>query len=426
MTTLQLVITQALRRAVDDLSREEAGDEPPENTGRRRPEGDEGAVLLATDAMALSETRAAYLLSGAAARLARSAVARARAGGASWEDVARRLGMETDEAAWEWAAGPDDGRSWSRAVHLVLFDLRRPGSRPGRLDWPPGLRGGPSGRLRPPRRRNGRMAGLLGAPGGAMRPTCSSTTARRVTLFVGELGGYAEARHLAVARVGAVEVEEVAEMAIRTTTTEPSPPPQQTRPPRSRGLLIAVLLSLIVAAVAVAGIVAMRSDDKATTGTVIADGSTGTTAPQTEEQKIIAAYRGYVTAVIRANDPPNPGDPLLEVYATGAQLAAARAAIAQKMKDGVVVRTAANSVAETRWVRVLTVSGDTATIAACNVSDGGVVNAATGAPVGPQGVVTLSVNATLTREAGGVWRVSTLGFGSQWQGVAGCASTGAP
>jgi len=186
-------------------------------------------------------------------------------------------------------------------------------------------------------------------------------------------------------------------------------------------VLWALLSSLVAAALIVAAIVIMQSRSD-TTGTVVADGSTGTTlaTPQTEEQRIVAAYKGYWAAVDKASAAPvDPNSPAIGAYATGAQLQAAVDALRQKAAGGLAGRYPANSVHEQR-PRVVQISGDRAGVQSCDIDDGYVVNMASGAPVGPTGVETLLVNAQLIRE-GVNWKVAGLQFAKSWKGVAGCA-----
>ena len=245
-----------------------------------------------------------------------------------------------------------------------------------------------------------------------------------MNLSIFENGGATLSRSeedLAAATVGAegVLLDQEATMAIVTQPTTPAP--QGDRPPRRRGLLLAVLSSLVVAAFIVAAVVFMQDSDKA--GTVVADGSTGTTlgTPQTEEQKIIAAYRGYLRAVDEANAPPvNPNSPVLGAFTTGPELQSVVTKLREKAAGGLATIYPPNSVAQQR-PRVVSVSGDHASLQSCDVDDSVVVRADTRVPAGPTGVVTLLVNAQLVREGGVSWKVESLQFAQKWEGVSGCA-----
>lgn len=207
-------------------------------------------------------------------------------------------------------------------------------------------------------------------------------------------------------------------------TTQPTPTPQGDLPPRrSRRWLHWALVSSLMVVLIVAAIVIMPDRSSDQSGAVVADGSTGTTAvaPQTEEQRIIAAYRGYWAAVQAVNTPPvNPNNPLLAVYATGPQLQAAVAAANKKVADGLAGKYPESTVRSQR-VTSVTISGDSAKLESCNVDDSYAINVKTGAPAGPTGAETYVAIATMLRE-GVDWKVSSLQFGQSWEGVAGCAT----
>lgn len=207
-------------------------------------------------------------------------------------------------------------------------------------------------------------------------------------------------------------------MAIVTQPTTPTP--QGDRPPRRRGLLLAVLSSLLVAGLIVAGIVVMQ-DDKA--DTVVTDGRTETGAPLTEEQKIVAAYKGYWEAIKLTNTPPvNPHHPMLGAYATGPQLQAVVDAASKKVADGLATKYPEPSVRVQR-VTSVSISGDRAKLEACDTDDSYVINLKTGSPAGPSGgSETYVVSATMIREGATTWKVSSMQFGQSWPGVAGCAT----
>lgn len=254
-------------------------------------------------------------------------------------------------------------------------------------------------------------AGPLTAPSGATK-NLSILENAGATLSSSE-------EDLAATTVGAVGVllDQEATMAIVTQPTTPTP--QGDRPPRRRGLLLAGLSSLLVAAVIVAAIVVMQGDDAA--DTVVTDGRTETGAPLTEEERVIAAYRGYWTAVQAVNTPPvNPNNPLLAVYATGPQLQAAVAAANKKVADGLAGKYPESTVRGQR-VTSVTISGNTAKLESCNVDDSYAISVKTGAPAGPTGPETYVATATMVRE-GVDWKVSSLQFGQSWEGVAGCAT----
>lgn len=200
-------------------------------------------------------------------------------------------------------------------------------------------------------------------------------------------------------------------------TQQPTTTPPGGERPRRRGLLLAVLSSLLVAAVIVAAIVVLQGDDAA--DTVVTDGtSSATVAPQTEEQKIVAVYKGFLKAENAALEVADPSLPLLGVYATGAQLKASSDAAAKLRSDGVVAVAPPNSRADVR-VTVLSIQGDKARIQVCLLDDGYLVNAKTGVPLAPSRVITELRSGEMLSE-GGVWKLSSSNRTEKWDGVAGC------
>lgn len=198
------------------------------------------------------------------------------------------------------------------------------------------------------------------------------------------------------------------------------------------------LWSLLVAVVLVA--VACSDDDSVTPATstglgqsptepsaTIGSPTTGpattsaSSAPsgQSVEDEIIARYIGYWNARFDANSgTPNPDDPALREYATGAQLDAVLAETQANLDQGLAFRRAANP-AEIQRVTVLQVNRDRAIVQECVVSDGVIIRRDSGEIVNDE-VSTHNVRGEMQRVQG-VWRVSAAQLVQRWEGVAGCA-----
>lgn len=199
----------------------------------------------------------------------------------------------------------------------------------------------------------------------------------------------------------------------------------------SGGLLVALGVLLILAGVACSGGDAetlpatttversTSAPSASTTRTGEAEAPTSTTRGQSVEDEIIARYTGYWDARFAANSgTPNPDDPALRDYATGAQLDAVVAETQANLDQGLAFRRAANPAGIQR-VTVLEVNGDRAVVQECVVSDGVIIRRDSGEIVNDE-VTTHNVRGELQRVEG-VWRVSAAQLVQRWEGVAGCA-----
>jgi hypothetical protein len=136
-------------------------------------------------------------------------------------------------------------------------------------------------------------------------------------------------------------------------------------------------------------------------------------------QEIIDRYIGYWNARFAANSgTPNPADPALAEYATGAQLDAVIAETQDNLDQGLAFRPAAEP-HNNRRVNVVSVDGDLAVVQECYVADGIVYRRATGHVVNDD-VATHNVRGEL-RLVDGKWRVSHTRLVQKWEGVDGCA-----
>ena len=154
--------------------------------------------------------------------------------------------------------------------------------------------------------------------------------------------------------------------------------------------------------------------------TTAAPGSTTSTAAvSAAEQEIIDRYVGYWDARFEANSgTPDPNDPALREYATGAQLGAVIAETRSNLDGGLAFQRQAEP-RNVQQVTVVELEADRAVVQECVVSDGVVVRRDTGEVVNDD-VATHNVRGELTR-VDGVWRVSEARLVQRWDGVAGCA-----
>lgn len=205
------------------------------------------------------------------------------------------------------------------------------------------------------------------------------------------------------------------------------------RQPRGRVIALAVLLCL--------SILGCSGDDGATSSTTTTESrrtsttteATTSTAPtesttttsgsapsgQTDEEEIVARYIGYWDARFAANSgTPNPDDPALRDFATGAQLDAVIAETRRNLENGLAFRPAANP-SDIQRVNVIELEGDHAVVQECVVTDGVIYRRDTGEIVDGE-VYTQNIRGELQR-VDGVWRVSSARLVQQWEGVAGCA-----
>lgn len=193
------------------------------------------------------------------------------------------------------------------------------------------------------------------------------------------------------------------------------------------------LTALVVAVVLV---VAACSDDdgqsasstSSTTSSSPATTSTTTlttTTPETTdgadtlEQELIDRYTTFWDVRFEANQaPPNPDDPRLAEYATGAQLENVRAETTSRRDEGLAVREAADPVTS-HDVTVVDVSGDEASLQDCFVNDAVVYRIDSGEVV-DDSVVTRSVAVVMVKVEG-AWKLESATVIQEWEGVAGCA-----
>ena len=147
---------------------------------------------------------------------------------------------------------------------------------------------------------------------------------------------------------------------------------------------------------------------------------TPTTAPgTTPEQEVIDRYIGYWNARFEANaGTPDPNDPLLAQFATGAQLDAVVEETQSNLDDGLAIRQA-DDPHDFQKVTVVELEGDRAVVQECVVSDEVIYRRDSGEVVNDV-VATHNVRGELQR-IDGVWKVSSARLLQRFEGVAACA-----
>jgi hypothetical protein len=141
--------------------------------------------------------------------------------------------------------------------------------------------------------------------------------------------------------------------------------------------------------------------------------------PASVEDEIVARYKAFWEARFEANSPPNPDDPALREYATGAQLDNVIAETQANLDAGVELRRREDR-ADIQRVEVASMSGDEAVVQECFVDDGLVVRRSDG-EVLHDDIVTYNVRGEMQR-LDGEWRLASATVVQQWEGIAGCAS----
>lgn len=157
-----------------------------------------------------------------------------------------------------------------------------------------------------------------------------------------------------------------------------------------------------------------------TTSTSATNVTSTTGEASSPEQEVIDRYVAYWEARFAANSgTPNPDDPALREYATGAQLDAVIAETQSNLDNGLALQRR-DDPASIRRVTVVSIEGDRAVVQECFVDDGLVVRRDTGEAVNDT-IATHNVRGELDR-VDGVWRVAEARLIQRWEGVAGCAA----
>jgi hypothetical protein len=147
--------------------------------------------------------------------------------------------------------------------------------------------------------------------------------------------------------------------------------------------------------------------------------TTAAGATDDEEALILERYLAYWDARFEVNEDPASADVgLLDEFATGAQLDAARAEASRLDSEGLAFRLPPNSVTR-REPRVVSLADGVAEIQDCDINDGILYRTSTGEVV-DDSVVTRNVSAVM-RLVEGEWRLESATVLQQWDGVAGCA-----
>lgn len=146
--------------------------------------------------------------------------------------------------------------------------------------------------------------------------------------------------------------------------------------------------------------------------------SPGTTAkPQTEEERVIDAYRRLWDEIVAANNPPNPDSPGLKLVATGEMLDKVRSQTESNLSAGKRIEHASPSrfrIVPTR----ISVTDAAANLEACMADDLVVVRIADEVPLST-GVTTRQLTARLQRD-GNSWLTTQSEYTETSEGVDTC------
>lgn len=156
--------------------------------------------------------------------------------------------------------------------------------------------------------------------------------------------------------------------------------------------------------------------------TVASSTTSSPPASQPIEQLLAGRVRSFFDTREAANaaPAPNPDLPQLADVATGEALQSVRDETTRRRDQGQAIRDGAQNLAAIR-VGFVTVTGTTATVAACSIDDGVIFEVASGRIVN-DAVYTHNYRIDL-EQSGDVWRVSRIVRIQQWDGRTGCANS---
>ena len=200
-------------------------------------------------------------------------------------------------------------------------------------------------------------------------------------------------------------------MNIRTSTparTTPSGEPP--RRPGSRAIVI--LVAVLILAAGALGAVLILSDNEPDVGTTtqqttkpVATPSTPTTVDAQAQARaaVIDAYKkSYAEFVAAAKEAsPNPDDPRLARYSSGAALIAKQRSLADLRSKGQVLTGDIEL-----HPSVVALGSDTATVVDCNIDRTARIDGRTGSTVVGAGTGAFGASSAKLRLEGGVWKVT--------------------
>jgi hypothetical protein len=197
-------------------------------------------------------------------------------------------------------------------------------------------------------------------------------------------------------------------MNIRTSTparTTPSGEPP--RRPGSRAIVI--LVAVLILAAGAVGAVLILSDDESDVGTTTQPTAAQVTTPTTVDAQaqaraaVIDAYKkSYAEFVAAAKEAsPNPDDPRLARYSSGAALIAKQRSLADLRSKGQVLTGDIEL-----HPSVVALTSDTATVVDCNIDRTARIDGRTGSTVVGAGTGAFGASSAKLRLEGGVWKVT--------------------
>jgi len=178
-------------------------------------------------------------------------------------------------------------------------------------------------------------------------------------------------------------------------------------------------LLAILAVMAITTACGNNGGDDDGTGTTTRSRPTPTTM-SADEAAVRKVAEEWNREAIRLAVTPDPDDPALERYLTGALLRQFKTVQIQRLKDGLTSRASPENRAAARIISV-EVDGNQAELQECIIDDRLLVRRATG-EVLDDSVSTSRLRTVLSRD-GGSWKLARSEEVARWEGVAGCAKT---
>lgn len=163
---------------------------------------------------------------------------------------------------------------------------------------------------------------------------------------------------------------------------------------------VGIALSALVAL----GVLSSCADDEGSQqASTTTSTESSTSAPSDKDAEVLDAYEGFWNdGYLEAADPMDPTHPALAEHATGEQLETIQKAFLARQAGGEVIRGTLDLAP-----RVVSITGDTATVRDCYLDETGIYDAETGERKDEASGVRHLITATLVVD-GGTWKVSGL------------------
>ena len=162
---------------------------------------------------------------------------------------------------------------------------------------------------------------------------------------------------------------------------------------------IGIALSALVAL----GVLGGCADDEGSQPSTTTTAESSTSTPTTEDEEVLDAYAAFWNdGYLEASDPMDPTNPALAAHATGEQLETLERAFLARQASGEVIRGTLDLAP-----RVVSITGETATVRDCYLDETGIYDAETGERKDEASGVRHLITATLVVDDG-TWKVSDL------------------